>query len=36
MERSTENEKTLIKNGNCAVFLNEVQCEDEIIKEIKE
>jgi hypothetical protein len=36
MERSTENEKTLIQNGNYAIFLNEVQCEDEIIKEIKE
>jgi hypothetical protein len=36
MERSTKNEKTLIQNGNCEIFLNEVQCEDEIIKEIEE
>jgi hypothetical protein len=36
MERFTENEKTLIQNGNCEVFLNEVQCEGEIIKEIEE
>ncbi len=35
MERSTKNEKTLIQNGNYEVFLNEVQCEDEIIKEIE-
>jgi hypothetical protein len=36
MERFTKNEKTLIQNGNRAIFSNEVQCEDEIIKEIKE
>jgi hypothetical protein len=33
MERSIKNEKTLIQNGNCEVFLNEVQCEDEEIEE---
>jgi hypothetical protein len=36
MERSTKNEKTLFQNGKCEIFLNEVQCEDEIIKEIEE
>jgi hypothetical protein len=32
-ERSIKNEKTLIQNENCEVFLNEVQCEDEEIEE---
>jgi hypothetical protein len=31
--RSSGNEKTLIQNENCEVYLNDVKCEDEIMEE---
>jgi hypothetical protein len=32
IKRSNENEKKLFQNENCEIFLNELKCEDEIMK----
>jgi hypothetical protein len=36
MEGSSENENTLVQNERCEMFLNGVECEDEIMEEIQE
>jgi len=36
MEGSSENENTLVQNERCEMFLNEAECEDEVIEEIQE
>jgi hypothetical protein len=36
MESFSGNENTLIQNEGCAMFLNEVKCENEIMKETQE
>jgi hypothetical protein len=36
MEGSSENETTLVQNERCEMFLNEVECEDEVMEEIQE
>ncbi len=34
--RSSGNEKALIQNEDCEIFLNDVKCEDEIMEETQE
>jgi len=36
MEGSSQNKNILIQNEGCAMFLNEVKCENEIMKETQE
>ncbi len=36
MEGSSENENTLVQNERCEMFLNGVECEDEIMEEIQQ
>jgi hypothetical protein len=36
MEDSSGNEDTLIQNEGCAMFFNEVKCENEVMKKTQE